>query len=269
MSDAEIYRRIRGQGFDAARYADRDMLYRDARWAADRVERLLTALRSYGCHRMTCAVDTQQLRVAWRDGDEVECNCGLAHALMLETPMPTSDQPTPLATLLAELDAHWNAVGPLHLEATDDGVDIADTGLRCLAEVPDRLGVTSQERDGIVRLVNAYPALREGIAQLQREKATDAWHTGWQQAVKERDEARRECDQWREKWNATLDREARRNAEILQLKAANNEMREVLLTLSTADPKLLAEQPEMTAGIARMALQLANHWAAKGSVDAA
>lgn len=89
------------------------------------------------------------------------------------------------------------------------------------------------------------------------------------QAVKERDEARRECDQWREKWNATLDREARRNAEILQLKAANNEMREVLLTLSTADPKLLAEQPEMTAGIARMALQLANHWAAKGSVDAA
>jgi len=126
---------------------------------------------------------------------------------------------------------------------------------------------------GIVALVNAYPqlreALREGIAQLQREKATDAWHTGWQQAVKERDEARRECDQWREKWNATLDREARRNAEILQLKAANNEMREVLLTLSTAEPKLLAEQPEMTAGIARMALQLANHWAAKGSVDAA
>ena len=126
---------------------------------------------------------------------------------------------------------------------------------------------------GTMALVNAYPqlreALREGIAQLQREKATDAWHTGWQQAVKERDEARRECDQWREKWNATLDREARRNAEILQLKAANNEMREVLLTLSTAEPKLLAEQPEMTAGIARMALQLANHWAAKGSVDAA
>jgi uncharacterized coiled-coil DUF342 family protein len=111
--------------------------------------------------------------------------------------------------------------------------------------------------------------LRAQIEQLQREKATDAWHTGWQQAVKERDEARRECDQWREKWNATLDREARRNAEIFQLKAANNEMREVLLTLSTADPKLLAEQPEMTAGIARMALQLANHWAAKGSVDAA
>lgn len=211
---------------------------------------------------------------------------------------------TDLSTLLAELDAAWNAVGPLHLEATDEGIDIADAGLRCLAEVPDRLGVTPQARDGIVALVNAYPALKEGIAQLQRErdeaqaeaveqarlnglgserearlraqieqlqreKATDAWHTGWQQAVKERDEARRECDQWREKWNATLDREARRNAEILQLKAANNEMREVLLTLSTADPKLLAEQPEMTAGIARMALQLANHWAAKGSVDAA
>lgn len=157
---------------------------------------------------------------------------------------------TDLATLLAELDA-----AHAELNTQDGCAKLLALDARTLVQV--------------LALVNAYPALREGIAQLQREKATDAWHTGWQQAVKERDEARRECDQWREKWNATLDREARRNAEILQLKAANNEMREVLLTLSTADPKLLAEQPEMTAGIARMALQLANHWAAKGSVDAA
>lgn len=156
---------------------------------------------------------------------------------------PTND----LSTLLAELDAKVEGARglPTHIERIRAYTYLCH-------DLPDIL-----------------TALREGIAQLQREKATDAWHTGWQQAVKERDEARRECDQWREKWNATLDREARRNAEIFQLKAANNEMREVLLTLSTADPKLLAEQPEMTAGIARMALQLANHWAAKGSVDAA
>lgn len=95
---------------------------------------------------------------------------------------------TDLSTLLAELDAAWNAVGPLHLEATDEGIDIADAGLRCLAEVPDRLGVTPQARDGIVALVNAYPALKEGIAQLQRE----------------RDEARREADAHRVRaiqWN--------------------------------------------------------------------
>lgn len=76
---------------------------------------------------------------------------------------------TDFSTLLAELDAHWNAVGPLHLEATDEGVDLADAGLRCLAEVPDRLGVTPQARDGIVALVNAYPRLREAIEQLQQD----------------------------------------------------------------------------------------------------
>lgn len=70
-----------------------------------------------------------------------------------------------LPTLLAELDAAWNAVGPLHTEPVDDGVDLVDAGLRCLAEIPTRLGVLPEEVKGVVALVNAYPQLREAIEQ--------------------------------------------------------------------------------------------------------
>ncbi len=43
------------------------------------------------------------------------------------------------------------------------------------------------------------------VETLEKEKAADAWHTGWQVAVRERDEARREADALKAKIAALIE----------------------------------------------------------------
>ena len=79
-----------------------------------------------------------------------------------------------LSTLLAELDAAYEKIGdPKRFLRSHEVYETA----QALA---------------IVALFNAYPQLREALRSLMHEKATDSWYTGWQVAVRERDEARAE-----------------------------------------------------------------------------
>lgn len=79
---------------------------------------------------------------------------------------------TPLSTLLAELDAAhekmtpgpWQAIEQINKQWRVDGND--DDPLARCAQGYDEQRANAQ---GIVALVNAYPALKEGIERLERE----------------------------------------------------------------------------------------------------
>ncbi len=101
---------------------------------------------------------------------------------------------TDLSTLLAELDAAvakmpsgtWEVYSAHFIRA----VNRLDSGEVIETSIGDAR--FREQAQGIVALVNAYPQLREALRSLMHEKATDSWYTGWQVAVRERDEARAE-----------------------------------------------------------------------------
>lgn len=146
-----------------------------------------------------------------------------------------------LSTLLAELDAAVEKMTPLGNWQLWDGCSWRRFGREGsdLSHIyptinqwdghPDLAG-SQYDLEGIVALVNAYPQLREALRSLMHEKATDSWYTGWQVAVRERDEARAE-------------RNARAR-DVMHLEALVEQQREALrIVLNRAEQLFASDRP--------------------------
>ena len=123
---------------------------------------------------------------------------------------------------------------------------------------------------------NALRDARAECAALQAEKASDAWHQGWQVAVRERDDARREvaalrvqvdkltiltcdasscsgkdeCTHALDPWRVLFERDDARAALALVI-AERDALKDTIITIATADPEDVLRHPAEVIGMAK------------------